>query len=104
MQKACSTERESIRAWGAENARRVRQRLVDLHAFSCLADVPATPPFRCHPLKGRRTGQFAIDLKQPYRLIFEIDHDPVPTLPDGGVDRSRVTALRVLSVEDYHGE
>ena len=104
MQKACSSEKGSVKRWGAENARRIRQRLADLQAFSSLADVPATPPFRCHPLKGERKGQFAIDVRQPYRLIFDIDHDPVPLLLDGGVDRARVTAIRVLSVEDYHGE
>jgi plasmid maintenance system killer protein len=104
LQKACSSEKESDKRWGPQNAKRIRQRLEDLHAFSCLADVPSTPPFRCHPLKGQRIGQLAIELKHPFRLVFEIDHDPIPRLADGGVDRARVTAIRIVSVEDYHGE
>ena len=27
---------------------------------------------RCHPLKGQRKDQYAMDLVQPYRLVFEM--------------------------------
>ncbi|MPN55125.1 hypothetical protein SDC9_202804 [bioreactor metagenome] len=30
-------------------------------------------------------------------------HDPVPTLPSGGLDWSRVTEILILEVIDYHG-
>jgi proteic killer suppression protein len=26
---------------------------------------------RCHPLKGNRKSQYAVDLVHPYRLVFE---------------------------------
>ena len=45
----------------------------------------------------------SMDLDQPYRLIFIPDHDPVPTLRDGGLDWSQVTAIKILGVEDTHG-
>lgn len=96
--------KQADRRWGAENARKIRQRLEDLAAFACLADVPGWPPFRCHPLKGQRQGQYAVDVKHPFRLVFEPDHDPLPRLEDGGLDLRRVTAIQVLSVEDYHGD
>lgn len=38
-----------------------------------------------------------------YRLIFIPDHDPVPRLKDGGLDWSKVTAIKILGVEDTHG-
>lgn len=101
--KACSSRKESDRRWGPENAGKIRQRLEDLRAFACLADVPSTPPFRCHPLKGERAGQYAIDVRHPFRLLFEIDHDPIPLTADGSVDRKRVTAICIVGVEDYHG-
>jgi len=104
LEKACNSAKQSDRRWGAENGKRIRQRLEDLAAFSCLADVPSRPPFRCHPLKGDRQGQLAVDVKHPYRLIFEPDHEPVPKMADGGIDLRRVTAIRVLGVEDYHGD
>jgi proteic killer suppression protein len=30
------------------------------------------------------------------------DHDPVPRLPDGGVDEAAVTKIRFIEVTDYH--
>lgn len=103
LQKPCSSERESNRKWGAENARKVRQRLADLEAAEILADISALSPARCHELQGDRAGQFAVDLRHPFRLIFEPAQDPVPRKEDGGIDLQKVTKIRILNVEDYHG-
>lgn len=60
-------------------------------------------PGECHVLTGDRAGQYATSISANYRLIFIPDHDPLPMLPDGGTDRARVTAIRILEVVDYHG-
>lgn len=60
-------------------------------------------PGKCHPLRADRAGQFAVSLRGPYRLIFEPDHNPVPRLDNGGIDKSRVTRIRIKEVENYHG-
>jgi proteic killer suppression protein len=73
-----------------------------LDAAPSLADVPATPPERCHPLKGDRDGEFAVDVQQPHRLVFRPNHEPVPRKDDGGIDLRQVTEIEVLSIEDYH--
>ncbi len=103
MQKACSVERESVRRWGARNAQKIRQRLADLQAAETLADVSTLPPVRCHPLLGNRAGQFAVDVHHPFRLIIEPGNDPVPKKEDGSIDLTKVTRIRILDVEDYHG-
>lgn len=90
--------------WGAENARKIRQRLAELNAAATLADVGRLPPARLHALKGDRRGQFAVDVKHPFRLLFEPAHDPVPLKDDGGLDLGRITRVRVLSIEVYHGD
>ncbi|HSB78426.1 MAG TPA: killer suppression protein [Candidatus Methylomirabilis sp.] len=90
--------------WGAENARKIRQRLAELNAAATLADIGRLPPARPHALKGNRKGQFAVDVRHPFRLLFEPADDPVPLRDDGGVDLARITRIRVLSVEDYHGD
>jgi proteic killer suppression protein len=56
-----------------------------------------------HELKGNRKGQLSLDLDHPYRLIFIPDHDPVPSTEDGGMDWGRVTAVKILGIEDTHG-
>jgi proteic killer suppression protein len=43
-------------------------------------------------------------VKHPFRLIFEPYHDPIPIKEDGGIDLEQVTRIRVLSIEDYHGD
>lgn len=103
LQKECSIERESKRQWGAPNAKKIRQRLADLQAAETLADVSTLPPARCHPLHGDRAGRFAVDVHQPHRLIFEPANDPVPMKEDGSIDLTKVTKVRILEVEDYHG-
>jgi len=61
------------------------------------------PPARCHPLQGDRAGEFAVDVHQPYRLIFEPANDPIPKKEDGSIDLKKITRIRILEVEDYHG-
>jgi proteic killer suppression protein len=55
-----------------------------------------------HELKGDRHGQLAVNGKDPLRIVFIPDHDPLPLKPDGGLDWSRVTAIRITSIENYH--
>ena len=81
---------------------RLKRRLDDLRAADNL-QVMMTLSGRCHPLVGNRKGQWALDLDHPYRLIFELANDPLPDLGDGRLDLEKVTAVRLLSIEDYHG-
>lgn len=53
-------------------------------------------------LKGDRAGQIAVDVTRSVRIVFQPDHNPVPLTADGGIDRSRVTAITVVFVGDYH--
>ena len=60
-------------------------------------------PGRLHELKGDRKGQLSYDLDHPYRLIFVPAHEPVPSKQSGGMDWLRVTAVKILGIEDTHG-
>jgi len=102
MQKRMNSKAELIREYGKENARVIMRRMMVLHAAECLADVPQRPPDRCHPLFGKRRGQYAVDAKQPYRIIMEPANNPIPLLDDGSIDTERVTSIRILEVKDYH--
>ncbi len=76
---------------------------MELSAADTLAEISALPSARCHQLIGDRAGQFAVDVQHPFRVIFEPAHDPVPRKEDGGIDLTRVMAIRILEVTDYHG-
>lgn len=102
LRRRCEAFREAVRAWGEPNAEKVFLRIAQIRAAATLADLFTVSGARCHALRKDRRGQFAVDLKQPYRLIFE----PVDPLPaearDGQPDYTLVTAVRLLEVTDYH--
>ena len=103
LEKTFNSQEKLVRNFGSENARIIMRRMTVLAAAPCLADVSHQRPERRHALEGNRKGQYAVDLKHPYRLIFKPDHDPVPLSEDGAVDLYMVRVITILEVEDYHG-
>jgi proteic killer suppression protein len=103
LQKACCAEKEAVRTYGPPLARKLMQRLQELAAADNLADIGRVPPPRCHELTGGRAGQLSVDLQHPYRLLFIPANDPVPRLPDGGLDWDRVTEIEIIEIADTHG-
>ena len=90
------------RRHGDRMARTIQMRLAVLKNARTLSQVPTTPPDRRHMLRGDRSGQYAVDLVHPYRLVFVPDHDPIPRREDGGVNLDEVTAITIIEVVDYH--
>lgn len=102
LEKIFNDERRLVREFGQQMADRIVARLYLLIEVETLADVPTINPERCHQLSGDRLGQFAVDLKHPFRLVFEPDHDPVPTKDDGSIDRESIDRIEIIEVTDYH--
>jgi len=102
LAKTCSSEKALVKAFGKANARKIMRRLTLLEAAESLSDVPVTPPTRRHELKGDRKGQCAIDVQHPFRIVLEPAHKPVPTKDDGGIALDAVTAIEIITIEDYH--
>lgn len=102
MQKAFNCERELIRVYGSNMAKKIKNRMALLAAAENLEHVPTTPPCRRHELGQNRKGQFAVDLEQPHRLIFRPNHNPLPRKADGGLDLRKITGIRIMETEDYH--
>lgn len=102
FEKECNNQQLLVRCYGSVTAKRLRQRLDDLRAATCL-EVMRKLPGRCHELKGNRVGQLSLDLEHPYCLIFKPGNDPIPLKEDGGLDWAGVTIVIVIGVEDTHG-
>lgn len=83
-------------------AKKVSLRMDQLYAAPFLADVQANPSANCHALKGERAGQWAVDISANYRMIFEINHNPVPVNKDGSVNTLKVTDIMITETTDYH--
>lgn len=105
LEKQLSKEKEMQKTFGSQRSKHLRRVMMSLWAAPTLAIFapPYSPPNRCHELTGNKKGILSIDLDGPYRLLFEPINDPLPTLPDGGLDWCGVTAIKILGVEDTHG-
>lgn len=104
LQKTCNSEKALRRTYGADMARKIQQRLSELAAATTLKDMEKVPAARCHELRADRSGQFAVKLVEPKRLIFKPAHNPVPRLEGGNVDTRNITRILVLEIVDYHGK
>jgi proteic killer suppression protein len=99
IQKLCDQQDFAQRKLGADCARKLRTRLADLAAVSCVTELVAGRP---HPLKGDRAGEFALDLEGGTQLVFKSDNDPIPLTEDGSIDWSKVTAVCIVFIGNYH--
>jgi toxin HigB-1 len=102
LKKICDDERKMGAAYGSNSAKKIGYRLAELQAADSLDDISHRPPPRCHELLGTLKGTLSVDLAHPFRLLFTPDHEPVPTKPDGGLDRTKVTAVVIVGIEDTH--
>ncbi len=79
---------EADRLFGTPVGRKYIQRMAVLRATERFSDLFEHRALRLHRLKGDRAGQFSITLTGNYRLI---------------VERVAEDKVRVVDVEDYHG-
>jgi len=101
LEKTLNSESLIRRDYGDANGRKIMRRLEVLAAAPSLAHVPRSKPERCHQLTGDRDEEYAVDIEHPYRLLFR-PQDPIPRLPDGGVDVAAVTRIVIIGIKDYH--
>lgn len=58
--------------FGEVVGRRYIQRINIIRSSRNIEDLKAQRSLRCHPLKGDRKGQWAINLTNRYRLLFSL--------------------------------
>jgi proteic killer suppression protein len=104
LAKRCGDFAKLVQKYGRPNARLITRRLNQLHAMPNMALARKLPQMRCHELAGDRKGELAVDVEHPFRLVLEVDQDPVPRKEDGGLDWTRVEAVVIKAIEDYHGK
>ena len=102
LHKIFESESSLKRKYGPRRGTKISRHVTHLRSLQNLAMVPTKGPLRCHQLSEDRDEQFAIDLVHPFRLVFEVAHDPIPRDGFGGIDKERVTAIRIMEVIDYH--
>ncbi|MCJ7586827.1 MAG: type II toxin-antitoxin system RelE/ParE family toxin [Candidatus Aminicenantes bacterium] len=72
LQKCYESYQRGCRAWGPEVARKYIQRIELLQEAFDMVEIGKLPGLNCHPLKGRREGQYGITIHGRWRLIFSL--------------------------------
>lgn len=81
--------------YGFLQAAKIIHRLNELQAAESLYDISKLPQAKLHLLQANLKGCYAVDLKQPYRLIIK---------PCNGVnsDLKTITIIEIVRITDYH--
>lgn len=89
IRKVCTNAHEAELKHGIKMAAVIHQRIDEISASPSIEMLVQYRIGRCHPLKGNRKEQYAMDLIQPYRLIFE-------------KKGSSAEVARITEIIDYH--
>ena len=103
LQKVVYDYRRMVREFGKIRAEKFYERLTQLRGAVTLEDVRHEPG-HFHELTGDRKGQWACDLDQPYRLIFEPQQDPIPTNEHGQYIWIEIIGVEIIEIVNYHKE
>jgi len=63
------TDAKEIKKNFGINAKRVSQRMEDFNSARNLAVLMNIPGANCHPLSGKRDGEWAVDISANHRII-----------------------------------
>jgi len=103
FQKIVNDDRIIVRELGKIRADKVRTRLVQMR-FAKTLEVVRALPGNYHELTDDRKRQWACDLDQPYRLIFEPHEEPIPTNEHGQYIWIEITGIEIIEIVNYHKE
>lgn len=103
LEKLANDDRKMLKELGKIRAEKFRLRLYQLRNSKTLEDVRYLPG-RYHELTSDRKGQWACDLDQPYRLIFEPHEKPIPTDADERYIWFEIKGVEVIEIDNYHKE
>ena len=103
LQKLAENERKCYKQLGELRARLFLQRIDDLYTANTLEDVRYLPG-NYHELSANRKGQWACDLDQPYRLIFQPLENPNPIDENGRYIWVKIIGVEIIEITNYHGK
>ncbi len=89
LEKVCTDASVAIKKYGIEMAEKIDQRIGEIKAADSVEQMIQFGVGRCHPLKGDRIGQYAVDLVHPQRLIFTKRED-------------EIQIVKIMEIKDYH--
>ena len=103
LEKIVNDDNKLLKTFGQIRADKIKKRLTQLEDATTLEEVKHLPG-KFHELLNNRKGQWACDLDQPYRLIFEPHEKPIPTDEHGKYIWLEIKGVEVIEIINYHKE
>ena len=89
MEEICTDYHAAKKQHGIAMAGKIHQRIKEIRASETVELMIQYGVGRCHLLKGNRKGSYAVDLIQPYRLVFEKHGE-------------EIQIAHIMEIVDYH--
>jgi len=103
LEKLANDDRKCLKDMGKVRSDKYKTRLTQLEDAETLEEVRYLPG-NYHELIGNRKGQWACDLDQPYRLVFEPHETPIPADEHGKYIWFEIKGVEVIEIINYHKE
>lgn len=100
LAKTCSRSELLQKRWGNEKGRLLETRLFQIAAMPNLRLVAAIPGILTNPVRPNQQGVIIAAVLLPLRIVFMVDHDPLPLNEDGSARCEEIAKIVVLEVLD----
>lgn len=70
IEKVCTNASAAMKEYGLKMAEKIQQRIQEIEGAPNVEFMIQYGIGRCHPLRGNRNNQYAVDLIHPKRLVF----------------------------------
>ena len=91
LEKICENKKVAVKTYGPDMAKKITMRLNEIGASDTVEEMIQYQIGRCHALVGDRQGEYAVDLVQPFRLIFTKDDET-----------KQIKVVKIMEITDYH--
>lgn len=89
--------KELVKRYGSEVAKKLPQRIIELKAFESLSDVPTSLPYRRHKLIGDKKDLFSVNINNQYRLIFRQNDNNILI-----EDLKKIKEIEIMEVSKHY--
>lgn len=96
LRRLCESQNRAKNQLGDISAQKLKNLLADLDALNNVAEMLS---LRIHNLTIGKDGIFTIELAENSKIVFSANHLQTPLLTNKAVDWSKVTRIKILSLE-----
>lgn len=87
--RLCTNASVAAKKYGQEMAEKIQIRIDQIRAAESIEQMLQYRVGRCHQLRHNRSGQYAVDLVHPMRLVFECNE-------------TEIQIACIIEITDYH--